>query len=131
MRWLQNRIVSEAAMPITLSCSCGKTLRVADEYAGRRVKCPSCNAIAPAPEPEPVFEVVATAPRVQAAPRPTPSAAKPHADEDEEYDGTTYGLSGGSSSENRDQVEDTPRDKPLPDFRLSSGQRGKKPRKNK
>ena len=39
-------------MPITLSCHCGKSLRIADEHAGRAVKCPICGAIRkPAPEP--------------------------------------------------------------------------------
>src|SRR5262245_6575331 len=68
-------------MPITLNCTCGKTLRVADEHAGRRVKCPVCNAIiSPAP-PEPQFEVVEEAPPPLSAPKPQ-SVAKPH-DEDE------------------------------------------------
>ena len=29
-------------MPIQLTCQCGKQLRVPDDYAGRRVKCPAC-----------------------------------------------------------------------------------------
>lgn len=29
-------------MPITFTCTCGKTLRVADEYAGKDGECPSC-----------------------------------------------------------------------------------------
>jgi hypothetical protein len=119
-------------MPITLNCTCGKILRVADEHAGRRVKCPACNAIttAPAPEPEPVFEVVETALRSQATPRPAPPAAKPHADEDEDHDGATYGLTGAGGG-SRHEVDDSPSDKPLPDFRLGSGQRGKKRKKNR
>jgi hypothetical protein len=43
-------------MPIPLSCQCGRSLRVKDEFAGRKVKCPSCAAVlaVPKPEPEPV-----------------------------------------------------------------------------
>lgn len=75
-------------MPITLNCSCGKTLRVADEHAGKRVKCPACNAvIAPAP-PEPAFEVVEDAPRQLAAIK---TVAKPRNDEDDD-DGNSYGM---------------------------------------
>jgi phage FluMu protein Com len=119
-------------MPITLNCTCGKMLRVADEYAGRRVKCPACNAIttAPAPEPEPVFEIEETIPKSPPAPHPTPPVAKPRVDDEEDYDGTTYGLSGGGGGSRHDE-DDSPRDKPLPDFRLGSGQRGKKQKKSR
>lgn len=36
-------------MPITFACACGKTLKVADEHAGKRVKCPACQAVASVP----------------------------------------------------------------------------------
>jgi hypothetical protein len=41
-------------MAISLSCTCGKTLQVKDELAGRRIKCPACAIVlsVPAPEPE-------------------------------------------------------------------------------
>jgi phage FluMu protein Com len=145
--------VLDDAMPITFSCPCGKILRVADEHAGKRVKCPACNTISsvPAPEPEPVFEIVEPAPKPVTPARPV---ARPVAEEDEETGGT-YGLArpgGGRVPVRRDDDEnegesgpgtyglakggrggtddDGPRDKPLPDFRLGSGQRRKK-RKNK
>lgn len=114
-------------MPITLTCACGKMLRVADEHAGRRVKCPACNAVATAPVPEPVFEVVEPAPRPVVAPR---AVAKPRMDEEEESEGGTYGLSGSGRAGGVSE-DDGPRDKPLPDFRLGSGQRGKKRKKNR
>ena len=38
-------------MPIGIACSCGKSLRVPDEYVGRRVKCPACSAIVSVPSP--------------------------------------------------------------------------------
>lgn len=31
-------------MPITVACQCGKQLRVKDELAGKRIRCPSCGA---------------------------------------------------------------------------------------
>src|SRR5262245_33420174 len=55
-------------MTIAMTCACGRTLRVADEHAGKRVKCPDCAAAltvpggAPAPRP--------TAPRRAVAPAP-------------------------------------------------------------
>jgi hypothetical protein len=45
-------------MPITFNCPCGKTLKVPDEHAGRRAKCPVCSAAVPVPGPDPVFEIV-------------------------------------------------------------------------
>ena len=61
-------------MPITLNCPCGKTLRVADEHAGKRVKCPVCNAVIAPPAPEPSFEVVEESlPRAMAAARLKPA----------------------------------------------------------
>lgn len=50
-------------MPITFSCACGQQLEMADEYAGRAARCPSC-------------QVVVTVPSAAApAPPPLPSAA--------------------------------------------------------
>ena len=76
-------------MPITLNCPCGKTLRVADEHAGKRVKCPICHAVIEPPEPEPVFEVVD-----EPATRPVaaPPAAKPRADDEDEDEGGSYAM---------------------------------------
>jgi hypothetical protein len=39
-------------MPIQLACTCGKRLKVAEEYAGKRVKCPACKVALVVPEPE-------------------------------------------------------------------------------
>lgn len=76
-------------MPITLNCPCGKTLRVADEHAGKRVKCPVCNAVIAPPAPEPQFEVVEEAPPLAVA------AAKPKVkprDVDEEDEDGSYNM---------------------------------------
>lgn len=39
-------------MPIEFSCACGSKLRVKDEFAGRKFKCPSCGKVVQAPMPE-------------------------------------------------------------------------------
>ena len=41
-------------MPLTIDCNCGTKLRVADEYVGRQVKCPSCGGISVATPASPV-----------------------------------------------------------------------------
>lgn len=82
-------------MPISLSCSCGKALRVPDSAAGKKAKCPACAAVlevpAPAPaepEPEPVFEVVE--PPVPTGPPPAYPGRGTHPDDED--DPTPYGL---------------------------------------
>lgn len=98
-------------MPIAFDCTCGKTLRVPDEAAGKRAKCPACGIVGLVPEPEPEFEIVDEPPRPGRArheeapsvlpevPKPKPKP-KPTEDEDEDAgDGATYGLAdndGGS-----------------------------------
>lgn len=37
-------------MPLSFKCECGKALRVKDELAGKKVKCPSCNQVIVTPE---------------------------------------------------------------------------------
>jgi hypothetical protein len=36
-------------MPITVECSCGKRLVVAEDHAGRKVRCPTCQALVKIP----------------------------------------------------------------------------------
>jgi hypothetical protein len=43
-------------MPVTFNCSCGRQMRAADEHAGKRVKCPGCEAINLVPQPPPPAE---------------------------------------------------------------------------
>lgn len=77
-------------MPITFDCPCGKSLRVSDEHAGRRVKCPACGAVVVAPKPQQQFEVVEEEEPdfeiVEDQPRKIPSArpAKPSTDDDDD-----------------------------------------------
>jgi len=67
-------------------------LRIADEHAGKRIKCPACSAVIASKPPEPAFEVVEDEPKQLATARPVARpAAKPRADEDDEDDGG-YGL---------------------------------------
>ncbi len=44
-------------MSIKVSCdSCGKELKVRDEAAGKRVKCPDCGSVVQIPEPDDVLD---------------------------------------------------------------------------
>jgi len=115
-------------MPITLNCTCGKTLRVADEHAKRRVKCPACNAIIEPPAPEPVFEIVEGPPK---APATAPAMPGAQPEVEEEYDGTVYGFAKADGKADGDGAEEEPppRKKELPDFRLGSGRRDSKRKK--
>ncbi|HTU20060.1 MAG TPA: hypothetical protein VMG10_18490 [Gemmataceae bacterium] len=36
-------------MPIALSCSCGRAIRVKDELAGKKIRCPECKSILAVP----------------------------------------------------------------------------------
>jgi hypothetical protein len=39
-------------MPISFQCGCGRSLRVKDELAGLRVRCPGCSSILAVPKPD-------------------------------------------------------------------------------
>ena len=39
-------------MSITFACECGKILRAGDELAGKKTRCPNCQAVLPIPEAE-------------------------------------------------------------------------------
>ena len=40
-------------MPISLACACGRAMRIKDELAGRRIRCPQCKEILSVPEAAP------------------------------------------------------------------------------
>jgi hypothetical protein len=69
-------------MPIDVTCDCGKGFKVPDSFAGKKVRCPSCQvaiAVGPAMEDEPASApppaaAVASAPLVAVAPPAPPSA---------------------------------------------------------
>jgi hypothetical protein len=63
-------------MPITLGCpSCGKRFRARDESAGKRVRCPYCQAAVPVPSPQEAQNAAAPTERV---PPSAASAAPPN-----------------------------------------------------
>src|SRR5688572_22548759 len=39
-------------MPITVKCDCGRTMRVKEDYAGRKGRCPGCNQMLDIPKAE-------------------------------------------------------------------------------
>jgi hypothetical protein len=59
-------------MPLLLNCSCGKQLRVPDEFAGKRIKCPACSEVLTVPEP-----AAAAYAGSGVTARPSPSSAAP------------------------------------------------------
>jgi hypothetical protein len=81
-------------MPILVSCKCGKKLRLKDELAGKRVKCPGCGQCLAVPageeppvleEVEPVEERVSPPPAARGprpAPRPAPEERSPDGSDD-------------------------------------------------
>lgn len=67
-------------MPIELSCDCGKQMRVKDELAGKRIRCPACKEALTVPDAEEELEEVVPVPeRRVASPR-----GKSRREEDEE-----------------------------------------------
>jgi hypothetical protein len=70
-------------MPITFGCDCGKQFTVADEFAGKRTKCPACKSALivpeaapttpPAPEEEPLSDEDKAFRALAEAPDPEPS----------------------------------------------------------
>ena len=106
-------------MPITFNCPCGKALRVADENAGKRVKCPACQAVGSVPAAAPQFEVVEDEPPPK--PAAPPAKAKPVAkvvvDEDDDED---------ERPKKKPKVvvdDDEPRAKKKPEFRKGARRR--------
>jgi hypothetical protein len=59
-------------MPIRFACSCGRTLRVPEQHAGKSAKCPACGAVVKVPEPveDHGLEVVEAAEEEGQAPAP-------------------------------------------------------------
>ncbi|MFO0865638.1 MAG: hypothetical protein U0744_13465 [Gemmataceae bacterium] len=68
-------------MAITFSCSCGKSLQVAESAAGKKARCPQCGAIVTVPQPEVGIVTPKLVSQVKAPP-PLP----PTVEDDETYD---------------------------------------------
>jgi hypothetical protein len=70
-------------MPIPLECGqCGRAMKVKDELAGKRVKCPGCQAVLTVPRPGPdaedaAFELLSQSEAEEEPPGPAPRAADP------------------------------------------------------
>jgi hypothetical protein len=81
-------------MAISFGCVCGKQLKVTDEFAGKRARCPACAGvvIVPMPVKEPLapedaaFEMLSEGPD----PAPAPRVLKPAARQWEEVDEKPY-----------------------------------------
>lgn len=114
-------------MSITLSCACGRSLRVNDDLVGRKVRCPACQAVLTVPT-DAIEEVPAQKLRAGAPPPPVPRRAKkvdedrkrprefaPHDwddDDDDEDDGPRRKSSGRDRDDDDD--DDRPRKKSKP-----------------
>ncbi len=75
-------------MPIEMNCTgCGQTLRVGDEHAGKKARCPACGTIAEVPwsgDPYPAAEAqLVEEPSSPFAAAPAPPTENPFADRPE------------------------------------------------
>ncbi len=71
-------------MPIPVTCACGKSMRVKDTFAGKKARCPACNAVLSIPDPaaeEPIEELPVVEPedrpRVKAPQLDEPAPYRP------------------------------------------------------
>jgi hypothetical protein len=73
-------------MPLTVPCDCGKLLQVKDSLAGKRIRCPGCQAVltVPAADEEPTEEPEPVAPARAARPPKPAARPQPEADEEDE-----------------------------------------------
>jgi hypothetical protein len=105
-------------MPITIVCrGCDKRFQVDDKFAGKRVRCPSCEAIvsAPAGDEEGAPERVADRPERRPAARPFGEEGgegedRPRRRQEDEYEGDRPRRS--SRSEEEDEYGDDRRGRP-------------------
>jgi|GEM_PF-6036276 len=116
-------------MPIRLACACGKQLQVPDTAAGRKVRCPACQAVVIVPVSTPsAFEVVDTSPVSGSKPAPATKeeesrttssgareekAAKPtkrfaDLDEDDDEEAPRKSRTKSAKTSDRDEEEDKP-----------------------
>lgn len=80
-------------MAISFACQCGKQLKVAEQYAGKRAKCPACAGVVTVPVQEALAPEDAAFEMLSADPDPEPARAlKPAARQWEEPDQTPYPM---------------------------------------
>ncbi len=79
-------------MSIPFQCTCGKNLRVKDELAGRKVRCPGCQGIlvVPFPEMEPVEESEGYGVAEEEAPAPRRKASPSALETEDRLDRPDY-----------------------------------------
>lgn len=74
-------------MPIPVNCDCGKSMRVKDELAGKRIRCPECREViaVAGPKPQKDFEEEASDFLLEAPDSPvaSPDAIRPARFDDE------------------------------------------------
>jgi phage FluMu protein Com len=108
-------------MPISIKCpNCAKTLKVADEAAGKKVRCPACKSVMAVPMPqeelvEPEEELVEPEPESFAVTeKPAPPAKKAAWDDDPPAKSTSkddenYGLDADDEDEREERRRDRKR----------------------
>ncbi|MCI0638207.1 MAG: hypothetical protein L0Y72_01055 [Gemmataceae bacterium] len=88
-------------MPILLQCRCGKKLKVRDEFAGKKVRCPACGEISVAGEAILEPEILAPAPIIRPGPPPLqpvqPVRARQEDEDDDDSEETPKKKSRGES----------------------------------
>jgi len=76
-------------MPFSVSCACGRSLRVKDEFVGKKVRCPVCSNVLVVPRAEPEDEEerisdVVPVERTRRRPPPRPAPSEDEYDDDDE-----------------------------------------------
>src|SRR4051812_35658919 len=105
-------------MSIEFSCDCGKQLRVKDALAGKRIKCPACEAALTVPVAEEDIEEVVPVPEKRAL---TPRG-KPRREEAEEEEERPRGRRRRDEDEEpEEEEEERPRKKKRRRERSDSG----------
>jgi len=107
-------------MPITLKCGCGKYLKVRDELAGKRARCPGCGTILPVPSPitrQPLVRQEKLVPQVAEEEPEEPvvsrvKRASSRREEEDDYEGIRQKRLGSAADEETDDspdLDDEPR----------------------
>jgi len=104
-------------MPIAIQCGCGRSLRVKDELAGRKARCPNCNSVLAIPQPaaeknseEDAFTyLLAESPENPAPTRPQSREQAIRADEDRDLPAPAPSRSRSSHSEKKPGPQAKPR----------------------
>jgi hypothetical protein len=108
-------------MPIQIQCDCGKKLRVKDESAGKKIRCPGCQEILSVPAPELVEpdEEDTSAAVTSEPPKPASRSRRKNDSDDEESTAVTANAPKTSPWDKKDvndeDEEERPRSRKRPD----------------